>query len=132
VVQAATLIEIIEHVDKPDLGALNETVFGALNPQFVVVTTPNFEFNVNFPDLRNGGFRHHDHRFEFNREEFLQYCRSAASYGYDFTISGCGEPKEGLGPEGYCTQIAWFQKSAPPRPLPPPAREGGWELVGRC
>lgn len=36
------------------------------------MTTPNFEFNVLFPDFKQGvrKFRHPDHKFEWTRAEF--------------------------------------------------------------
>ena len=51
---AAVLMEVIEHVDPPRLGALEQTVFGAARPGTVVVTTPNAEHNVRFAGLRPG------------------------------------------------------------------------------
>ena len=49
---AAVLMEVIEHVDPPRLGALEQAVFGAARPGTVLVTTPNAEHNVRFTDLR--------------------------------------------------------------------------------
>jgi len=48
-----------------------EAVFGQLSPKVVIVTTPNVEFNVLFPDLK--GFRHYDHKFEWTRAEFEEW-----------------------------------------------------------
>jgi hypothetical protein len=45
-----------------------EVIFGHLQPNVVVVTTPNCEFNVLFPGLKK--FRHYDHKFEWTRAEF--------------------------------------------------------------
>ncbi len=64
---AAVLMEVIEHVDQPRLGALEQAVFGSARPGTVVVTTPNAEHNVRFADLRPGAMRHPDHRFEWTR-----------------------------------------------------------------
>lgn len=50
------------------LKAVPSAIFGFLRPQTVVMTTPNAEYNVLFPGFT--GFRHHDHKFEWNREEF--------------------------------------------------------------
>jgi 3' terminal RNA ribose 2'-O-methyltransferase Hen1 len=38
---AAVLMEVIEHVDPPRLGVVEQTVFGSARPGTVVVTTPN-------------------------------------------------------------------------------------------
>lgn len=54
-----------------------KTVLGAYSPRLVIVTTPNAEFNVNFPQLMYGTpdskFRHWDHKFEWTRKEFEEW-----------------------------------------------------------
>src|SRR5690606_25739396 len=67
---AAVLAEVIEHLDLDRLPALANAVFGAAQPKTVIVTTPNAEHNVLFPNLPAGKFRHPDHRFEWTRAEF--------------------------------------------------------------
>lgn len=57
---------------------------GVYQPEIMIVTTPNAEYNVNFPDLKYGTsestFRHDDHKFEWTRKEFeswyvcVNYC----------------------------------------------------------
>lgn len=61
---AVVLMEVIEHVDVARLPSVERSVFAHPAPRTVVVTTPNAEHNVRFPDLAQGGRRHHDHRFE--------------------------------------------------------------------
>lgn len=61
----------IEHLDPPVLEQVPAAVFGAMQPKTVIVTTPNSEFNVLFPDFR--GFRHPDHRFEWTRSQFREW-----------------------------------------------------------
>lgn len=79
---AAVLMEVIEHVDPERLGALEATVFGDATPATVIVTTPNAEYNVVFETLPAGSFRHRDHRFEWTRAEFASWSdRVADSYG---------------------------------------------------
>ncbi|MBA3233943.1 MAG: 3' terminal RNA ribose 2'-O-methyltransferase Hen1, partial [Propionibacteriales bacterium] len=68
---AAVLMEVIEHVDLPRLPALERTVFGEAKPATVIVTTPNLEHNVRFETLLAGAFRHRDPRFEWSRQQFL-------------------------------------------------------------
>ena len=46
-------------------------VFGMINPLVVIVTTPNAEFNVLFPNFT--GFRHPDHKFEWTRAQFQDW-----------------------------------------------------------
>jgi hypothetical protein len=66
---AAALVEVIEHFDPPRLAAAEQNVFGSARPGTIVVTTPNAEFNVRWETLPAGEFWHHDHRFEWTREE---------------------------------------------------------------
>jgi 3' terminal RNA ribose 2'-O-methyltransferase Hen1 len=105
---AAVLMEVIEHVDPPRLPALERAVFGFAAPGTVVVTTPNAEYNVHFPDP--GAMRHRDHRFEWTREQFQEWAgRVAAGYGYRADFRGVGPERPGTG----CpTQLAVFTKEA--------------------
>ncbi|GAB4008438.1 3' terminal RNA ribose 2'-O-methyltransferase Hen1 [Nocardioides ultimimeridianus] len=103
---AAVLMEVVEHVDPPRLGALERVVFGAAKPGAVVVTTPNGEYNVLYDGLV--GMRHPDHRFEWSREEFAAWSdRVAATYGYTVERRGIGERDETLGTP---TQMAIFTR----------------------
>ncbi len=76
---AAVLMEVIEHVDEPRLAALEQAVFGSARPGTVVVTTPNAEHNVRFADLRPGAMRHPDHRFEWTRAQFRAWADAVAA-----------------------------------------------------
>ncbi|MFB4308820.1 3' terminal RNA ribose 2'-O-methyltransferase Hen1 [Actinomadura sp. GTD37] len=81
--EAAVLMEVIEHVDPPRLGAVERVVFGHAAPRVVVVTTPNAEHNVRYDGLAPGAMRHSDHRFEWTRAEFRAWAdRVAAAHGY--------------------------------------------------
>lgn len=108
---AAVLMEVIEHVDPPRLGALEQAVFGAAAPGSVVVTTPNAEINVRFAGLAAGAFRHADHRFEWTRAEFAAWAdRVAARYGYTVRRVAIGPEDPEFGPP---TQMAVFTRSNP-------------------
>ena len=61
----------IEHLEVPVLSQFPHSLFGVLNPKMVILTTPNADFNVLFPDLT--GFRHWDHKFEWSRVEFKSW-----------------------------------------------------------
>ena len=61
---AAVLMEVIEHVDPERLPALERATFGFAAPAAVLVTTPNAEYNPQFATLAEGAKRHPDHRFE--------------------------------------------------------------------
>src|SRR5262249_11448783 len=58
---AATVVEVIEHLDEPRLAAFERTLFEFARPGTAVITTPNAEYNVKFPGLPAGRFRHKDH-----------------------------------------------------------------------
>ena len=73
---AAVVSEVIEHLDPPRLAAFERVVFEQARPGTVIVTTPNAEYNVDFPGLPAGRFRHRDHRFEWSREEFAIWART--------------------------------------------------------
>lgn len=88
---AATLVEVIEHIDPPRLAALELSLFGDARPGLVVVTTPNREYNALFEGMAPGSLRHGDHRFEWTRAEFTGWAgRVGASYGYATDIRPLG------------------------------------------
>ncbi|MEZ0492212.1 3' terminal RNA ribose 2'-O-methyltransferase Hen1 [Kineococcus sp. TBRC 1896] len=106
---AAVLTEVVEHVDPPRLPALERVVFGEAAPTHVLVTTPNAEFNVHYPSLPEGGFRHPDHRFEWTRAEFADWAgRVGQRYGYAVRFLGVGETDPATGAP---TQLAVFSRT---------------------
>jgi 3' terminal RNA ribose 2'-O-methyltransferase Hen1 len=95
---AATLTEVIEHLDEPRLAALERVVFEYAQPKTVIVTTPNAEYNVRFPSLRAGNFRHKDHRFEWSRSEFGAWAESLCDrFGYRVRFASVGPEDSSLG-----------------------------------
>jgi 3' terminal RNA ribose 2'-O-methyltransferase Hen1 len=103
---AATVIEVVEHLDPPRLAALERVLFEATRPGFVIVTTPNREYNVKFEGLPAGRFRHGDHRFEWTRDEFRAWCsRQCERFRYDVEYHAIGDEDAALGPP---TQLALF------------------------
>jgi 3' terminal RNA ribose 2'-O-methyltransferase Hen1 len=95
---AATLIEVIEHLDEPRLSALEKVVFKFAKPKVIVVTTPNVEYNFTFESLPAGKLRHRDHRFEWTRSEFEEWAnRVATTYGYSVRFIPVGDEDEVLG-----------------------------------
>jgi 3' terminal RNA ribose 2'-O-methyltransferase Hen1 len=108
VVDAAALVEVIEHLDPDRLPLVERVVFGAARPRAVVVTTPNAEYNALFPTLAAGSFRHRDHRFEWTRAEFQHWAdRIGTAYGYRAAFSGIGASDPALGSP---TQMAVFTR----------------------
>ncbi|MFQ5973113.1 MAG: 3' terminal RNA ribose 2'-O-methyltransferase Hen1 [Alphaproteobacteria bacterium] len=107
---AATLIEVIEHLNLTRLSALERVLFEFARPGTVIVTTPNREFNVAFENLAAGALRHRDHRFEWTREEFEDWAdRVARAHGYRVDYVPIGKEDPNLGPP---TQMAVFARCA--------------------
>jgi 3' terminal RNA ribose 2'-O-methyltransferase Hen1 len=108
---AAVLMEVIEHVDPERLPALERTVFGFAAPATVLITTPNVEYNPHFATLPEGAKRHPDHRFEWTRTQFRGWAEgAAATYRYDVRFLPIGPEHPHAGPP---TQLALFTKADP-------------------
>ena len=105
---AATVVEVIEHLDPPRLGAFERVLFAHARPRTVILTTPNVEYNARFENLPAGSMRHRDHRFEWSRSELAQWAEGVADrHGYRVSVSGIG-PED---PEvGAPTQMAVFSR----------------------
>ena len=104
---AASIVEVIEHLDPPRLAAFERVVFGSARPKTVIITTPNAEYNVMWESLPAGQLRHADHRFEWTRQEFQSWSSELASrYGYEAEFLDVGPTDENLGPP---TQMCVFQ-----------------------
>ena len=105
---AVVLSEVVEHLDPNRLPALEHSVFAHARPQSVIVTTPNADHNVLYPDLAAGAMRHPDHRFEFSRTEFAVWAqRVAGEFGYAAEVLPVGEVDARYGP---ATQMAVFSR----------------------
>ena len=103
---AATLVEVIEHIDTNRLVALERSLFGDARPGLIIVTTPNADYNALFQALSAGEFRHEDHRFEWSRDEFKTWCQKIEQeYGYRVAIEPLGPVDEH---HGAPSQLASF------------------------
>ncbi|MDA7965736.1 3' terminal RNA ribose 2'-O-methyltransferase Hen1 [Ruegeria sp.] len=88
---AATLVEVIEHIEPHRLSALVLSLFADARPRLVVMTTPNREYNVLFDGLKDGKLRHPDHRFEWTRAEFESWANKVAEeHGYSVSFTPLG------------------------------------------
>lgn len=106
---AATAIEVIEHLDENRLAAFERVLFECARPCLVIVTTPNVEYNVNYAFLPTGRLRHTDHRFEWTRAEFETWGqRVAGNFGYAVRFLPIGEMDPVLGAP---TQMAVFARN---------------------
>lgn len=105
---AATAVEVIEHLDAPRLAAFERVVFEFARPAAVVVTTPNVEFNVKFESLPAGALRHQDHRFEWTRAQFTAWAEGVAQrFGYRAALRPVGAEDPTVGAP---TQMAVFTR----------------------
>jgi len=107
---AAAVVEVIEHLDPPRLGAFERVLFEFAKPRTIVLTTPNIEYNVKFETLAAGSFRHKDHRFEWTRAQFQNWAKAAAEkFGYAVRFEPVGEEDAVVGPP---TQMGVFDTRA--------------------
>jgi 3' terminal RNA ribose 2'-O-methyltransferase Hen1 len=105
---AATVVEVIEHLDPPRLASFERVLFEFARPQTVVVTTPNVEYNVKFETLPAGKMRHKDHRFEWTRGEFQSWASSVANrHGYSVRFLTIGPEDLSVGSP---TQMGIFSR----------------------
>lgn len=110
--EAASVVEVIEHLDPPRLKAFERVLFEFARPRTVVVTTPNREFNVTWESLLAGQFRHADHRFEWTRQQFEDWATGiAARFGYSVRFLPVGPEHSEFGSP---TQMAVFTMASVP------------------
>ncbi|WP_295614723.1 3' terminal RNA ribose 2'-O-methyltransferase Hen1 [Chamaesiphon sp. GL140_3_metabinner_50] len=106
---AATIIEVIEHMELDRLAAFERVLFEFAKPRIAIVTTPNVEYNVKFENLPPGKLRHPDHRFEWTRVEFQNWANAIADR-YKYIVEF--QPIGNIDPEvGAPTQMAVFAAS---------------------
>lgn len=106
---AAAVVEVIEHLDPPRLAAFERTAFEFARPTTVVLTTPNADYNVRWPSLPAGRFRHKDHRFEWTREQFRAWATSVADrFAYTVRFAPVGPEDSEVGSP---TQMGIFTRT---------------------
>ncbi|PSB58602.1 3' terminal RNA ribose 2'-O-methyltransferase Hen1 [Chamaesiphon polymorphus] len=104
---AATVIEVIEHMELDRLKAFERVLFEFAQPKMAIVTTPNVEYNVKFENLPIGKLRHPDHRFEWTRSEFQAWAQAVCDrYKYSVEFGSIGDIDSEVGSP---TQMAIFQ-----------------------
>ena len=106
--EAATVVEVIEHLDPSRLTAFERVLFEFAQPQLIVCTTPNAEYNIKFSTLPAGKLRHKDHRFEWTRDEFQTWANGVAQrFGYTVRFLPIGPEDPIL---GAASQMGVFQR----------------------
>ena len=104
---AAAMVEVIEHVPPRDLSTVERAVFEYFRPSFLVMTTPNRDYNPLF-GLAPGELRDPDHRFEWSQARFRQWASGVAKRnGYRVRFGGIGEADPELGSP---SQLACFER----------------------
>ncbi|RUR86019.1 3' terminal RNA ribose 2'-O-methyltransferase Hen1 [Chlorogloeopsis fritschii PCC 6912] len=107
---AATVIEVIEHLDLSRIQAFERVLFEVAQPKTIVLTTPNIEYNVRFENLPAGRLRHKDHRFEWTREEFQSWANTVAKrFGYKVEFQPVGIEDSEVGSP---TQMGVFSRNS--------------------
>ena len=104
---AAVLLEVIEHIEPDELSKLEIAVFRAWRPPQVLITTPNADAN-DYLGVPQGRRRHWDHRFEWGRERFQRWAGGVAAragYEVEFEALGWEHPTSGA-----ATQMAVFSR----------------------
>ncbi|MEL6109760.1 MAG: 3' terminal RNA ribose 2'-O-methyltransferase Hen1 [Planctomycetota bacterium] len=95
---AASVVEVIEHLDPPRLAAFERVLFEFARPKTVVLTTPNQEYNVMWESLPAGEYRHPDHRFEWPRDTFQDWATGVANrFGYQVRFLPVGPEDDNVG-----------------------------------
>lgn len=94
---AAVMLETIEHIDPRNLSRVERTLFGAMRPANILITTPNQEYNV-LHGMSPGQRRHPGHRFEWTRPQFQHWCSGVAQRNnYQVRFVDLGPPDPTLG-----------------------------------
>lgn len=85
---AIVALEVIEHLSAVELYQFVNNIFLLASPPFVIITTPNRSYNINYPTLWNG-FRHSSHKFEFDENELVGFGESVLFTANEYTFA-CG------------------------------------------
>jgi 3' terminal RNA ribose 2'-O-methyltransferase Hen1 len=105
---AAAVVEVIEHLDPPRLAAFERVAFEFARPGALVITTPNAEYNTQWPSLPAGKYRHRDHRFEWTRAQFHEWSTLVSErFGYVVRFAPIGPVDDVAGSP---TQMAIFTR----------------------
>ncbi|ORY88003.1 hypothetical protein BCR37DRAFT_390500 [Protomyces lactucae-debilis] len=132
---AVAAIEVLEHLDPPDIAALGQVLY-KLAPRVFYVTTPNRDFNQVFERICSPAqfhrpcipyaMRHDDHRFELSRQEFCAWAHSIIEgLPYKVSFQGIGSvgsafagqdwlplfPEDTADIFGCSTQMAVFERT---------------------
>lgn len=107
---AVVCIEIIEHLYPDVLENVPYNIFGYIKPKIAIFTTPNVEFNILFQLEQSNGFRHWDHKFEWTRSQFKNWCLNICQRfpNYFVSIHGVSQGPPEKKKLGSVSQMAVF------------------------
>ena len=106
----AVIIEVIEHIDPDRLIDFEKVVFKFARPTYVILTTPNSEYNQVYGINNPSKYRHPDHRFEWSRDQFSSWVeRIGSEYDYSATLQSIGDVHSEFGSP---TQMAVFKRKS--------------------
>lgn len=98
------LCEVIEHIDEERLPKIMGTILKDYQPKTFIMTTPNREYNEVYE--MDEDYRHLDHRFEWTRKEFQDFCEGQKG-DYGLIFDGIGEEHPLY---GHPTQMCLFTR----------------------
>jgi len=102
----ALAIELIEHLSVDSLVSFENLIFRIAKFKIIIITTPNYEYNINYKNLLSNNFRNKSHKFEWPRSKFKCWCdRIGQRLGYNVSYSSIGPIDEKVGSP---TQMAIF------------------------
>jgi len=116
---AITMVEVIEHLPADVLERLPNVLFGFYRPEVIIISTPNKEYNKCIKGFDLNTLRHWDHKFEWTRKEFQEWCEAQLEKfdGYEVSYQTVGRLHPSAEEEffsvekhGRCTQIAVFKR----------------------
>jgi len=120
---AVLCLEVLEHLESNPLRDLPKAVFGMLQPSVAIFTTPNKDYNIVLRRIfgrltYQDKFRHWDHKFEWTREEFRNWCTQVEEqypeYSYELEDTGTvfGTLPEEILDHGRCSSVATFVRDS--------------------
>ena len=88
-------------------------MLGVVRPRLWVVTTPNREYNVLFPDWVPGQTRHWDHKFEWSRDQMRRWADKVVGDfpDYEAEFEGVGWTEGCRESHGPASQIVIFRRA---------------------
>ena len=98
---------------RPEVVKFSRAVLGVVKPRVWVVTTPNRDYNVLFPEWVPGQTRHWDHKFEWSRDQMRRWAEKVmVEYPeYEAEFDGVGWTEGCRESHGPASQIVVFRRT---------------------